>query len=247
MPGLRDVCELDRVVRLGPDRVGEVLPDLRRRDVERGRELHVADVVAAEVDVHEPGDELVRRGVLVVLDSLEERVGAVADADDRDADLAVPARLAVLAAVLSRHWFLSGGDCAESLGERIDDDSVRAAAALACGVVEPALEGGRDAQEHVAALAGHRAAPAARRELDVELVGEDRDGDVVESAVPARDLAAESALQGLGHPDEDAGLLSLRHSASSELLLAEYHCCWSCDRTASTRWTTVIHAVAVSR
>ena len=221
-------------------------PTFVGRDVERGRELHVADVVAAEVDVHEPGDELVRRGVLVVLDSLEERVGAVADADDRDADLAVPARLAVLAAVLW-HWFLSGGDCVEPLGERVDDDGVRAASALARGVVEPALEGGRDAQEHVAALAGRRGAPAARREVDVELVGEDRDGDVVESAVPARDLAAQSALQGLGHPDEDAGLLSLRHSASSELLLAEYHPCRSCDRTASTRWTTVIHAVAVSR
>ena len=57
------------------------------------------DVVAAlkdaEVDVHEPGHELLRVGVLVVLDALEQRVRAVAHADDRDADLAVLARLAV--------------------------------------------------------------------------------------------------------------------------------------------------------
>ena len=145
------------------------------------------------------------------------------------------------------HRSFLGVACAEPLGERLDDDFVRAAAALACGLVEPALERGRDAQEDVAALAGRRAAPAARRELDAELVGEDLDGDVVERALPARHLAAESALQGLRHPDEDARLVSLRHSASSELLLADYHCCRSCDRTASTRWTTVIHAVAVSR
>ena len=54
------------------------------------------DVVAAEVDVHEPRDELVVAvGVLVVLDALEKRVGAVADADDRDAHLVLRAGLAV--------------------------------------------------------------------------------------------------------------------------------------------------------
>ena len=58
------------------------LPTLSARDVERGRELDVADVVAAEVHVHQPRDELVVRRVLVVLHSLQERVGAVADADD---------------------------------------------------------------------------------------------------------------------------------------------------------------------
>ena len=89
MPVGRDVRELDRVVRVRPDRIGEVLADLRRRDVERRRELDVADVVAAEVDVHQAGDELVGRGVAVVLDALQECVRAVADADDRDADLAV--------------------------------------------------------------------------------------------------------------------------------------------------------------
>jgi hypothetical protein len=57
--GLLDVRELDRVVRVRPDRVGEILADLVLRHVEGGDELDVADVVAAEVDVHETGDELV--------------------------------------------------------------------------------------------------------------------------------------------------------------------------------------------
>ena len=38
-----------------PDGVGEVDPDLALDDVEGGDELDVADVVAAEVDVHQPG------------------------------------------------------------------------------------------------------------------------------------------------------------------------------------------------
>ena len=109
MPGLRHVGELDRVVRVRPDRVGEVLADLVLGDVERGGELDVADVIAAEVDVHEAGDELVRGRVLVVLDALEQRIGAVADADDRDAHLVLRPRLAVLTAVLLSHWFLSTG------------------------------------------------------------------------------------------------------------------------------------------
>ena len=86
---LGDVGELDRVVLARPDRLGEVLADLLGVDVEGGDELDVADVVAAEVDVHQARDLLVGVGVLVVLDALDEAVGAVADADDRDADLAV--------------------------------------------------------------------------------------------------------------------------------------------------------------
>ncbi len=70
---LRDLAgEVERVVLAGEDRLGEVLADLLGVDVERGRELDVADVVAAEVDVHEAGDRLGRIGVLVVLDALDE-------------------------------------------------------------------------------------------------------------------------------------------------------------------------------
>ena len=88
---VRDVLldELDRVVLAGPDRLGEVLADLVRVDVERGRELDVADVVPAEIDVHEARHARGRVGVLVVVDALHERVRAVADADDGDPDLLV--------------------------------------------------------------------------------------------------------------------------------------------------------------
>ena len=96
-PMLGHVGELDRVVLPRPDRLGEVLADLLGVDVEGGDELDVADVVAAEVDVHQAGHFLGGVGVLVVLDALDEGVGAVADADDRDADLLVRAGGAVAA------------------------------------------------------------------------------------------------------------------------------------------------------
>ena len=51
-------------------------------------ELDVADVVAAQVDVHQAGDAVALRGVPVVVDALHERRGAVAHADDRHTHLA---------------------------------------------------------------------------------------------------------------------------------------------------------------
>ena len=79
------------IVLFWPDQIASErsLPTLLGVDVERRRELDVADVVAAEVDVHEAGDGLVRVGVPVVVDALDEGVGAVADADDGDAHLLV--------------------------------------------------------------------------------------------------------------------------------------------------------------
>src|SRR5262249_61725749 len=79
---LRDVGEADRVVDAGADRLADVEPDLRRIDVEGGDELDVAHVIAAEHDVHEAGDGLVRLGVAVVLHALHEAAGAVSDAGD---------------------------------------------------------------------------------------------------------------------------------------------------------------------
>ena len=90
-PVVRDLLEDVRVVRLRVDRLGQVLADLVLVDVEGGHELDVADVVAAELDVHQAGDEVVLLGVLVVVAALDQAAGAVADADDRDADLAVAA------------------------------------------------------------------------------------------------------------------------------------------------------------
>src|SRR2546425_9409535 len=68
------------------DRLGQVAPDLALVDVERGRELDVADVVGPEARVHQAGDELAVRGVLVVLDALDEGRRAIADADDGDSN-----------------------------------------------------------------------------------------------------------------------------------------------------------------
>ena len=84
---LGDVGELDRVVDAGEDRLAEVEADLVGVDVEGGDELDVADVVAAELDVHEAGHAFGRVGVAVELDALHEAARAVADAGDRDADL----------------------------------------------------------------------------------------------------------------------------------------------------------------
>ena len=43
-------------------------------------------MVAAERDMHQAGDELVGRGVLVKLDALHQRGSAVTDSDDGNAD-----------------------------------------------------------------------------------------------------------------------------------------------------------------
>jgi hypothetical protein len=147
--GLRNVGELDRVVRLRPDRVREVDPDLALDDVERGSELDVGDVVPAEVDVHEARDGVLGLRVLVVLDSLQERVGAVAHADDRDAHLVL--RAPVLLAVRAGHWLPScaiahRGD-AEPVGERGEDDVVRVGAASRRLCVDLVLQLLRNAQE----------------------------------------------------------------------------------------------------
>src|SRR5215211_7615918 len=85
---LTDLRELDRVVLAGPDGLAGVEADLLGVDVERSHQLDVADVVAAEHHVHEARHLVRRVGVLVVLEPLDEGVGAVADAGDRQADLA---------------------------------------------------------------------------------------------------------------------------------------------------------------
>ena len=81
--GRRHVGDLDRVVLRGVDGLGEVLADLQVDDVERRDELHVTDVVVAELDVHEPRNGARGVGVPVVLHALDEGSGAVAHARDR--------------------------------------------------------------------------------------------------------------------------------------------------------------------
>src|SRR6185503_15741236 len=140
-------------------------------------------------------DEVVRVGVLVVLDALHERARAVADADDRDADLVASASCL---AVGRSHGFLSS----EPLGERLDDQDVDVAFPLgrACGQLVLQLR--RHAQEYRAALPGFLARAAALVERDRKARGEDADGDVVEAAAASPDLVREQPLQLTGHPDE---------------------------------------------
>jgi hypothetical protein len=133
-----------------PDRVGEVDADLPLDDVERGGELDVRDVVPAEVDVHEARNGVLGRRVLVVLDPLEERVGAVPHADDRDAHLVFRAP-AVLGAVRGSHRVLSlaraGGSEAEPVCERGEDDVVGVGAGASGLGVDLVLQLLRDAEE----------------------------------------------------------------------------------------------------
>ena len=83
----RHVGDLDGVVLRGEDGLGEVASDLLGVHVERRDEAHVTHVIAAEVDMHEPGDPGRGIGVCVVLHSLHQRRGAVADADNGDSYL----------------------------------------------------------------------------------------------------------------------------------------------------------------
>src|SRR6185312_894357 len=93
-----------------PDRLGEVFADLLLIDVEGGDEFDVADVVATQIDVHQAGDFLARVGVLVVVDALDEGVGAVADPDDRDADFRLAAVLVALThKFLGSSWIALSG------------------------------------------------------------------------------------------------------------------------------------------
>jgi hypothetical protein len=87
------VGEADGVVRLVEDGLGEVAADLAGVHVEGGAELDVARVVAREVGVHEPGDEVGGRRRSIELDALDQRRRAVPHADDGDPDLAHGAAL----------------------------------------------------------------------------------------------------------------------------------------------------------
>ena len=114
-----------------------------------------------------PGHELVVRRVLVVLDALEQRVGAVADADDRDAHLVLRARAAVAGAVGGGHGVLSVGDVRdlERVREGAKDELVDGGAALGGRVLEDAAQRDGQAQHDDAGRAGdHLAAAAARGE-----------------------------------------------------------------------------------
>ncbi len=70
--GRRGRGETMGVVGLGEDGRGDVQPHLGRADVERGRDLDIADVVAAEIDVHQPRHGLVAMGLGVIGHALNQ-------------------------------------------------------------------------------------------------------------------------------------------------------------------------------
>src|SRR5204863_9127526 len=88
-PDRRHVAELHGVVGPGENRLREVEPDLVLVDVERGDELDVADVVAAQVDVHQARDGFLGRRAAVVMNPLDQRGGAVANPHDGHSNLVV--------------------------------------------------------------------------------------------------------------------------------------------------------------
>ena len=77
-------CEHRGAVRLGEDRLRHVLADLATIDVPGRDDLDVARLVAAHVEMHQA--DLVVSPLAIMLETLHERAGAVADADDGDAD-----------------------------------------------------------------------------------------------------------------------------------------------------------------
>ena len=84
---MRHVGELDRVVVAGEDGVGEILADLVLVDVERGRKFDIANVVTAQVHVHQTRDRCSGFGVAIELDALHQRRRAVAHSQDRNSYL----------------------------------------------------------------------------------------------------------------------------------------------------------------
>jgi hypothetical protein len=212
---LGDVGELDRVVRLRPDRLGEIDADLALDDVERSDELDIADVIAAEIDVHQPRNEVVRARVLVVLDTLQQRVRTVADADDRDAHRLAGGGAAVAPTVRGGHSFVSFR--VEPLGKRPDDELVHVLLALGGATDQPFLQLGRHPQEHRPAFAREAAGATARLERDCEAGGEMADGDVVEAAAGLLYLSRKEPLEGTRHADEDVLATLCYHSSDSRL------------------------------
>ena len=79
----------NRIVLLGSVKIASAtsLPTLLASTSNAATTLDIADVVAAELDVHQAGDRIVRVGVLVVLQALDQGRGAVAQPHDRDANL----------------------------------------------------------------------------------------------------------------------------------------------------------------
>ena len=85
----RHIGELDGVVGVRPNGLAQVLADLALDHVERGGELDVADMVAANRGVHQTWNLGIIRGVLIILHTLNQCCCAVANTDDCNTNLFV--------------------------------------------------------------------------------------------------------------------------------------------------------------
>ena len=212
-----------------------------------------------------PGHELLWVGVLVVLDALQQRVGAVPDADDGDADLLLRAPCAVGAAVRIGHRGSSLSPAerdsiderrlqtnVQVLRERLNDYTVRVRSALEGLDLEPPFQLRGHPEHDDRAFPGSRSSPSCRLERDTEPACEDGHRHVVERAVAPLYLLGEAALQLGGHPHEHALRGRTRHSASTIAL-----CGSVCEagvlaalgpvRTAPTEWPGRDRGVACGR
>ena len=84
--GRRNLGEHRRAVGLGEDRLGQIRAHLALVDVVGAHHLDVGGIVAAQVPMHQAHGVVV--GPPVIGDALDKRTGAVANSDNRDANLA---------------------------------------------------------------------------------------------------------------------------------------------------------------
>ena len=81
---VRDFGEFNGVVGVCPDGFAQIFADFAFDNIESGRELNIANVVAAKVDVHQPRYFVVFIGIAVIMDTLHQRIGTVAYANNGD-------------------------------------------------------------------------------------------------------------------------------------------------------------------
>jgi hypothetical protein len=75
------------VIGVGVDGLAQVLAHLALYHVEGRGEFDIPDVIAAQIGVHQAGNEDAIRRIAVELNALHQRRGAVAHADDGHANL----------------------------------------------------------------------------------------------------------------------------------------------------------------
>ncbi len=79
-----NIRKAERVIGSGVDGFGDIAPDLRSGDVEGRGDLDIADVISAEIGMHQPRNRLVLLRVAIECQPLDEGGRAIADTDQPD-------------------------------------------------------------------------------------------------------------------------------------------------------------------